>query len=85
MKLNDEKICNMQYNFSLLPFDIISLPAMQTINIPQTKHDLKKFTRVEVSIMTHFHAVSDDRLLKSVEQVFPIPLNRQLKTMLTGQ
>ena len=50
--------------------------------IPQTKQELKKFRRVDVSVVTHLHAVSDGRLLKTVEQVFPIPLDKKLRTML---
>ena len=49
---------------------------------PQTKQELKKFRRVEVSVVTYLHAVSDGRLLKTVEQVFPIPLDKKLRTML---
>jgi hypothetical protein len=45
--------------------------------IPQTKQELKDFSRVEVPIMTHLHAVSDGRLLETVEQVFPIRLDTQ--------
>jgi hypothetical protein len=51
-------------------------------NIPQTKDDLRQFSKVEVSIITHLHAVSDGRLLHTVEQVFPIRLDKQLRTML---
>jgi hypothetical protein len=50
--------------------------------VPQTKQELKDFSRVEVSIITHLHAVSDGRLLETVEQVFPIPLDKQLRTVL---
>jgi hypothetical protein len=50
--------------------------------IPQTKQELKDFSRVEVSIMTHLHAVSDGRLLEAVEQVFPIRLDKQPRTTL---
>ena len=53
------------------------------MTVSQTKHDLKKFRRVEVSVTTHFHSVSDGRLLHTVQQVFPIPLDKKLKTMLT--
>jgi hypothetical protein len=49
---------------------------------PQTKQELKKFRRVDVSVVTYLHAVSDGRLLKTVEQVFPIPLDKKLRTML---
>jgi hypothetical protein len=49
---------------------------------PQTKHDLKKFRRVEVSIMTHLHAVADGRLLEATEKLFPIQLEKKLRTQL---
>ena len=62
-----------------LCYNALTMPSRNT---PQTKDDLRQFRRVEVSIITHLRAVSDGRLLKTVEQVFPIPLDKQLKTML---
>jgi len=50
--------------------------------IPQTKQELRDFSRVEVPIITHLHAVSDGRLLEAVEQVFPISLDKKLRTQL---
>jgi hypothetical protein len=50
--------------------------------MPQTKQELRDFSRVDVAIITHLHAVSDDRLLEAVEQVFPIQLDKKLRTML---
>jgi hypothetical protein len=50
--------------------------------IPQTKQELRDFSRVDVPIMTHLHAVSDGRLLEAVEQVFPIQLDKKLRTQL---
>jgi hypothetical protein len=50
--------------------------------IPQTKQELKKFRRVDVSVVTHLHAVSEGKLLKTIERVFPIPLDKKLRTML---
>lgn len=51
-------------------------------NSPQTKNDLKNFSRVDVPIMTHLHAVRDGKLLKSIKQVFPIPLDKDLRAKL---
>jgi hypothetical protein len=49
---------------------------------PQTKQELRDFSRVEVSIMTHLHAVSDGRLLEAAGQLFPIQLDKKLRTQL---
>ena len=53
------------------------------MSIPQTPHDLKRFSHVEVSIMTHLHAVSDGRLLESVAQTIRLPLDENVRTTLT--
>jgi hypothetical protein len=51
-------------------------------NIPQTTHELKQFSKIEVTIMTHFHAVSDGRLLESVEQSVTLPIDEELRSTL---
>jgi|RhiMetdeSRZDD1v2_1073273.scaffolds.fasta_scaffold149915_2 hypothetical protein len=56
--------------------------SMPSRNIPQTRDDLRQFRKVEVSIITHLHAVADGRLLQTVEQIFPIPLDKKLRTLL---
>jgi hypothetical protein len=55
---------------------------MPSRNIPQTRDDLRQFSKVEVSIITHLHAVSDCRLLEATEKLFPIQLDKKLRTQL---
>ena len=55
---------------------------VQLMAIPQTKQELRDFSRVDVPIITHLHAVSDGRLLEAVEQVFPMQLDKKLRTQL---
>jgi hypothetical protein len=50
---------------------------MQAMAIPQTKQELRDFSRVDVPIITHLHAVSDGRLLEATEKLFPIQLDKK--------
>jgi hypothetical protein len=50
--------------------------------VPQTTHELKQFSTIEVTIMTHFHAVRDGRLLESVEQSVTLPVDEKLRSTL---
>jgi hypothetical protein len=51
-------------------------------NIPQTKDDLRQFSKVDVAIITHLHAISDGRLLEATEKLLPISLDKKLRTQL---